>query len=134
VIPVENRLNLNDLLANRFGKDFAKDPRLKSLMELNGGVHRHFLSGAEEVQAFENSEFIRMHNSTLCKVGFFNSVIRKLISGKLHTASRGLGIALDRLFESRAAKAIGLVATFLTIVVGLWQFVVWISEVVQHLD
>ena len=68
-------------------------------MELNGGIHRDFLSGEEEVQAFKANEFIRMHNSTLCKVGFLHSVIRKLSKGKLHTTSRGFGVALDRIFE-----------------------------------
>ena len=126
VIPVERRLNLNDLLSDRYGGGYAAHPKLKSLMELNGGIHRHFLSGEEEVQAFQNNEFIRMHNSTLCKVGFLCSVIRKFVAGKLHTASRGFGIALDRTFEGRPMKAIGAAATLITIGVGVWQIYLWI--------
>jgi len=121
VIPVERRLNLNDLLADRYGSDYARHPKLRSLMELNGDVHRHFLTGEEEVTAFQKNEFIRMHNSTLCKMGFFHSVIRKLITGKLRTASRGFGVALDRIFESRTAKFIGLLGTVVTIFTFLWQ-------------
>ena len=34
-----------------------------------------------------------MHNSTLSKVGFLNSTIRKMVTGKLRTASRGFGVA-----------------------------------------
>jgi hypothetical protein len=128
VIPVERRLNLNDLLANRYGGGYAAHPKLKSLMELNGGTHRHFLTGEEEVQAFQNNEFIRMHNSTLCKVGFLSSVIRKLLKGHLRTASRGLGIALDRIFESRTAKAVGLFGTLVTIGVGVWQIWLWMAR------
>lgn len=131
VIPVERRLNLNDLLSDRYGGRYAPHPKLKSLMELNGGIHRHFLSGEEEVQAFQNNEFIRMHNSTLAKVGFLYAVIRKLLSGKLRTASRGIGVALDRIFESRAAKAVGLLATTITIGVGLWQIGLWISDTIK---
>lgn len=127
VIPVERRLNLNDLLSDRYGSDYAKHPKMKSLMELNGGIHRHFLDGAEEVQAFQSNEFIRMHNSTLSKVGFLHSTIRKLVTGKLRTASRGFGVALDRLFESRHAKSIGLFATIITIGVGIWQIYLWIK-------
>jgi hypothetical protein len=127
VIPVERRLNLNDLLADRFGGGYAKHPKLKSLMELNGGTHRHFLSGEEEVQAFRNNEFIRMHNSTLGKVGFLHSVIQKLQRGKLHTASRGFGVTLDKIFESRLAKTIALVGTAITICVGIWQIGLWLS-------
>lgn len=127
IIPVERRLNLNDLVADRYGGAYAAHPKLKSLMELNGGIHRHFLTGEEEVQAFHNNEFIRMHNSTLCKVGFLNSVIRKMLNGKLHTASRGFGITLDRIFESRLAKAVGLLATVITIGVGIWQIFLWLG-------
>jgi len=68
-----------------------------------------------------------MHNSTLCKVGFLNSTIGKLLKGKLQTASRGWGIALDRLFEARPAKAVGLVGTLVTIGVGFWQILLWIG-------
>jgi hypothetical protein len=128
VIPVERRLNLNDLLSDRYGGEYAAHPKLKSLMELNGGIHRHFLTGEEEVHAFQNNDFIRMHNSTLCKVGFLNSAIRKLLNGRLRTASRGLGIALDRAFESRLAKAVGFFATAITIGVGVWQVYLWIKE------
>lgn len=104
VIPIERRLNLNDFIADRFGSTYATHPKLPSLMEMNGGIHRHVLTSAEEVQAFQNNEFIRMHGSTLAKVGFFHSAVRKMASGKLRTASRGYGIALNRLFESRLAN------------------------------
>lgn len=59
VIPVERRINLNDILKDYYGDNYAPHPRLMSLMELNGGLHRHFLSGKEEVQAFQNNEFIK---------------------------------------------------------------------------
>lgn len=127
IIPVERRINLNDLLSQRYGNKYASHPKLKSLMELNGGVHRHFLTGEEEVQAFQNDEFIRMHNSTLAKVGFFHSVLRKILKGKLHTASRGFGIMLDRIFEHRIAKVVGAIATILTITVAIWQLLLWTS-------
>lgn len=42
VIPVERRINLNDMLARRYGPDYAGHPKMKNLMEINGGVHRHF--------------------------------------------------------------------------------------------
>jgi hypothetical protein len=127
VIPVERRLNLNDLLSDRYGSGYARHPKLKSLMELNGGMHRHFLTGEEEVSAFKSREFIKMHNSTLTKVGFFYHVIRSLVRGRLNTASRGWGIALDRLFESRTAKTVGLFGTLITIGVGVWQTAIWIG-------
>lgn len=127
VIPVERRLNLNDILSDRYGSGYAKHPKMKSLMEINGGVHRHILTGAEEVTAFQNNEFIRMHNSTLAKVGFFFHVIKSMAKGKLKTASKGWGVTVDRIFEGRIAKTIGLIGTAITIGVGLWQTGLWLK-------
>lgn len=121
VIPVERRINLNDLLADRYGDNYVGHPRMQTLMDLNGGLHKDFLTGSQEVNAFRKREFIRMHNSTLCKVGFFHVVIRKLLNGELRTSSRGWGAWLDRLFESRYAKAGGVVATILTVLLGAIQ-------------
>lgn len=129
VIPVERRLNLNELLSDWYGSGYAPHPKMKSLMELNGGIHRHFLTGDEEVRAFQNNEFIRMHNSTLAKVGFFYNTIRSLVRGTLRTASRGIGVTLDKIFESRLAKAVGLIGTVITIGVGLWQAGLWMKFV-----
>lgn len=116
VIPVERRINLNDMLSKKYGSRYAPHPKMKSLMDLNGSVHRNFLSGEEELAAFKNCEFIRMHNSTLCKLGFFHSTIQKAANGKLKTASRSIGVLLDTLFESRWSKAVALVASIVGIV------------------
>jgi len=127
VIAVERRLNLNDLIADRYGEGYAKHPKMISLMEQNGGRHRDFLTGKEEVEAFQNKEFLRMHASTLSKVGFFSSTMRKFVNGKLVTASKGFGVKLDRLFESRTIKIIALLATLLTLLIGFWQLKLWLS-------
>jgi len=119
VVPVEHRVNLNDMLSDRYGADYATHPKLKSLMELNGGIHRFFLTGQQEVDAFENNEFIKMHSSTLSKVGFFYKVIRRMLAGHLNVASKGFGVSLDRIFESRSAKIIGFIGTVITILLAI---------------
>ena len=104
IVPVEQRINLNDMLSDRFGSDYAAHQKLPNLMDMNGGRHRDFLSGTEEVNAFASGEFLKMHKSTLCKVSFFHLVMRLLISGRLKTSSRGFGARLDKALESRAAN------------------------------
>lgn len=128
VIPVERRINLNDMLSMKYGADYAPHPKMKSLMELNGGIHRQFLTGDEELKAFQNSEFMRMHNSTLCKLGFFHSVIRKSLAGKLRTASSGFGVKLDRLLEGRTSKSIALISAILGVIVVLISLAAWASS------
>jgi hypothetical protein len=70
-IPVEVRVNLNDALKIRYGSDYVPDPRMPSLMELNGPRIQGFLTGKEEAEAFKSKDFIRMNASTIAKVGFF---------------------------------------------------------------
>lgn len=134
VIPVERRINLNDMLARKYGSDYAGHPKMKNLMEMNGGVHRNFLTGEEELQAFRNNEFIRMHNSTLCKLGFFSSSIKKAVAGKLKTASRGFGIMLDRIFESRIAKFIGLASSAFAVMAVVWSLGSWGTSLYRNLN
>lgn len=97
-------------------------------MDLNGGTPRHFLDGKEEIFAFKNMEFIRMHSSTLAKVAFFSSAMNKFVRGKLHTGSHGYGVINDRIFEGRIIKTAGLVSVIVGIFVGVWQIFLWVSE------
>lgn len=64
-----------------------------------------------------------MHNSTLCKVAFYYSIIDKMLKGRLRTSSNAWGVKLDKLFESRISKFVGLVATALTIALALPQII-----------
>jgi hypothetical protein len=74
-IPVEVRLNLNDILKRRYGDAFAPDPRMLNLMLLNGPRDLRFFTGSEEADAFRKKDFIRMHSSTISKVEFFRHII-----------------------------------------------------------
>jgi len=121
LIPVERRINLNDILEDRYGDNYAEHPRMQPFMNMNGGIPKGFLSGAEEVKAFREARFLEMHNSTLSKVSFFRRVIEKMLDGKLKTASKGWGVMLDRLFEGRLAKAIGFFSAIFGILLAIWE-------------
>lgn len=128
VIPVERRININDILSEKYGSKYAPHPKMKNLMEINGDVHRHFLTGEEELQAFQNAEYIRMHNSTLCKLGFFHIALQKASKGKLKTISKGFGVMIDRIFESRTTKLIALVSSIFGIMVFLYEIYSWMRS------
>lgn len=126
-IPIEVRLNLNDILKSRYGTDYAPDPRMPSLMDLNGGRVQGFLSGKDESEAFKSKDYIRMNASTISKVAFFVWVIRSTLTGKLKTAGHGVLNFLDRLLESRKARLAAAVATIIGLVVGFIQLFIWAS-------
>lgn len=125
-IPVEVRINLNDALKDRYGADYAPDPRMASLMELNGGRIQGFLSGREESEAFKGKDFIRMNASTIAKVGFFGHVISASLKGKLKTAGHGILNFVDRVLESRKSRVVAAAAAAIGLVVGVIQLVLWL--------
>ena len=127
-VPVEVRLNLNDILIDRYGPDYASAPRMKNLMLLNGELDVRFLEGAKEAEAFLKKEFIRMHSSTISKVEFFRHVISLAIKGKLRTAGKGILVRIDRLLEGRTARVIAFVAAvagLISIPIAAYQVHLW---------
>lgn len=125
-IPVEVRINLNDALKGRYGSDYAPDPRMASLMDMNGERVQGFLTGKEESEAFKSKDFIRMNASTIAKVGFFSYVISASSKGKLKTSGHGFLNFMDRQLESRKNRAIAAVAAVVGLVVGTVQIAIWV--------
>lgn len=107
--------NLSSLISEMYGKDYVDHPKMPNLMELNGGKPRDFLTGAEEVEAFERKEYIKLHKSTMSKVYFFKSVFHKLQSKKLSTTRSNWPSKLNGALESLPAKALALIAVLYTI-------------------
>lgn len=125
-IPVEVRLNLSGILAERYGSDYAPDPKMQSLIKLNGERLQNFLTGEEEAMAFKEKDFIRMNTSTMSKVEFFGHVIDAAMRGKLKTAGGGFLIFVDRLLESRGGRVTAFFGTIVGIVVPLYTFIEWL--------
>jgi hypothetical protein len=120
-IPVEVRLNLKDILRERYGRDYAEHPQLMNLMLLQGPLPKGFLEGKEESECFTKREFIRMNESTTIKVHFFKHVIELALRGKLKTAGQSIAGRIDRLLESRTARILAIIGTIL----GLLSWIAW---------
>jgi hypothetical protein len=127
-IPVEVRLNLNDILRERYGRDYAEHPQLKNLMLLQGDLPKGFLEGKEEADCFSKREFIRMHESTNTKVHFFRHIIDLALRGKLKTAGQSIANRIDKLLESRASRVFALTGTIL----GLLSWMGWLILLVKR--
>jgi hypothetical protein len=121
VIPIESRLNLNDIFKNRYGSEYSADPKLKNLMALQGEMPKQFMEGAEESEAFKKMEFIRMNASTISKVQFFRHAIELALRGKLRTAGNLFVNRIDRLLEGRTARVLAFTGT----VLGLSSWLAW---------
>lgn len=118
-INEKNRHNISKILRKIYGSDYAKDPKMLNLMLLNGGRDRNFLSGEEEVRAYKAMEFMKLHNSTMCKVYFFSSVFHKVIKKKLRTENNQLKYKINELYQSpivQVLSIIGIIGTLISLV------------------
>ena len=109
----DHRLDLSEILQEKYGRDYVPNPRMVNLARMNGPLPQGFLEGHQEAESFKNKEFIRMHASTLAKVTFFRYIIVLAQKGKLKTPSRIWGVRVDRLLESRTAKIVALIAAII---------------------
>ena len=86
-IPNERKADLARLLVERYGRAYTGHPRLTTLMEQNSIEHPDFLSGKEEAQAFDDGEFVKLHQSTLRKVDVIANVFERASEGSLATTA-----------------------------------------------
>jgi len=61
--------------------------RLHGLMGLNNITAKDVLTGADEALAFENKEFVKLHQSTLRKVDVMANILERIQDGSLKTAA-----------------------------------------------
>jgi hypothetical protein len=115
-IEENKRFNLYEMLKRRYGSNYAKDPKMKNLMEQNGGLHRNFLTGSEEVTAFKANEFVKMHNSTMCKVYFFRSVFNKMNTNTLRTNTNQFRYKINGIYQNPIVQLVGIVGVVGTII------------------
>lgn len=96
------RIDIARLFIDKYGVEYISHPRMEKLIELNHIQPKDYLSGAQEAQAFENKEYIKLHQSTLRKVDVFANLIERTIQNTLKTKARWYniyGISPQGLFE-----------------------------------
>lgn len=86
-IPEERRYDLSRILVAIYGTGYIGHPRLESLMTKNHVTARDFLNGAQEAAAFENKEFVKLHQSTLRKVDILANLAGRAHANDLQTNS-----------------------------------------------
>jgi hypothetical protein len=77
VIDDDRKTDLARLLVDIFGVGYIGHPRLEKLLEKNRIQPRDFLSGHDEAAAFENKEYVRLHQSTLRKVDVLANIANR---------------------------------------------------------
>jgi hypothetical protein len=79
IIPDHLKLDLARILIDIYGIGYSGHPRLTTILEKNKITALNFMTGAEEAAAFENGNYVGLHQSTLRKVDVIAN-----IAGRAH--------------------------------------------------
>jgi hypothetical protein len=123
-LPIENRINLNDVLRDKYGDLYVPHKQMPNLIQMQGPMPKDYLTGEQESECFKTQDYIRMHLSTISKVHFFAHAIRQMLTGKLKTSAKGFVIMIDRLLDSRANRVVGFLILMLSVCSWLIFFAV----------
>lgn len=88
VLPEGKKFDLARALISLYGVSYIGHPRLSKLIDKNRIAHQDFLTGQEEADAFENQEYIKLHQSTLRKVDIMANILGRAADGTLKTNAR----------------------------------------------
>lgn len=103
IIDTKKKIDLSRSLVDIYGLSYIGHPRLEKLAEKNKISMRDFLAGESEAKAFNNKEYIKLHQSTLKKVDIFHTILEKVAQRDLKTNSRFYkvyGLTPQGIFES----------------------------------
>ena len=129
VVPDANRTDLAWLLLDLYGADYAPNPRLEKLVELNSISKKDFLPGADEAAAFEKRAYVKLHQSTLRKVDVLASIAARAWDGTLKTNAKRAGMYgnafagwVESITDHWLYKVLGFVGILASILGFLWYF------------
>lgn len=112
-----NKCDLSYLLIKKYGSSYSKEPKMFNLMMLNYKVKsKSFLSPKEEVEAYKTWEFVKLYNSTICKVYFLKYVFTMMNTNNLMTDSKKLIYKVEALTRNPVIKILVVISIILGII------------------
>jgi len=122
-IEDSKKFDLARIIQSRYSAKYATHPRLPNLMNANKMSKKNFLLGSEEAEAFDNKEYVKLHQSTLRKVDVFDDILKRSAEGLLKTNSNWndiYGISPQGIFELTKENWIaGVAYALLWVIVGI---------------
>lgn len=88
VLSEGKKFDLARALVSKYGIKYIGHPRLAKLVEKNHIADRDFLTGEEEANAFDNKEYVKLHQSTLRKVDILANILERTADGSLKTNAK----------------------------------------------
>ena len=122
-IPDSKKYNLSSLILSKYGEGCVEHPRMTSFMKLNGGEHRDYLAGKEEVVAFADKEYVKLHKSTMSKAYWFKHMYYLLQKNKVKVHNKNWGNTVNTFLERPTIKVLSFFAVLFTLFKAL-RFVI----------
>lgn len=85
--PTSRMIDVDGLVAEQFGSDYAQHPKLPSLIALNGMHKRSFLAGAEEAEKLKKNDIVGIRSSVTEKTRMIGRIFDLMTQGRLKTQS-----------------------------------------------
>lgn len=87
IIDDDKKVDLSRLLIDIYGAGYSGHPRLENLLTMNHIRPLDFLTGAQEAEAFEQQNFVGLHQSTLRKVDVIANIAGRTYDRHLKTST-----------------------------------------------
>ncbi|HHF3133840.1 hypothetical protein [Vibrio diabolicus] len=113
-----SKVNLSSLILEKYGKNSIDHPRMQTLKDLNDGNHRDMLNGEEEVVAFRDKEYVKLHKSTMSKVYWFQSMYFALKNNRVKVSNYNISEKVNKALDNTFFKVLGVAAVIFTLVQG----------------
>lgn len=129
----DRKFDLARALVSLYGVKYAShgpSGRLHTLMDMNRITAKDALTGAEEAEAFEKQEYVRLHQSTLRKVDVIANLLDRTLDSSLRTNAKWYerhGFSpralLEFLTEHWGYSALGAITMIITLYLAIREFV-----------
>ena len=129
----DNKFDLARILIGMFGPAYAPHERnglkgrLATLMDMNHITAQDYMLGQGEADAFENGNFVGLHQSTLRKVDVIANIAQRTYDGTLKTKATwwekngvGLRAAIETLKDHPIYALIGFLITMSGIAISVY--------------
>jgi hypothetical protein len=131
VIEEDKKFDLSRLLIDIYGVGYIGHPRLEKLLAKNNIQPLDFLTGAQEAQAFQDRNYVGLHQSTLRKVDVLSN-----IAGRTHDRNLEVETTWWEMHGGKVRTFLNwlienpLIA-FIASITGIIAFVVWVAGLWQ---
>jgi hypothetical protein len=129
VVQDDKKIDLSRLLIDIYGVGYIEHPRMEKLLARNEITPLDFLSGPGEAAAFEQRNYVALHQSTLRKVGVLADIAARAYDRNLKTNTTWwemhgghIRTVVNWMAENKTFQLFAGLASIAGFVITIWAF------------